>query len=191
MVGDDSDLTACEQSGANNGSDIVERAMVVALPRLVNSLAASAGMYQVRVETFQQSTCGSCAAKQSCGQGVLGRWFAAKQHHFDVSCDAKTAKTLAIGQWVEIAVVPAAVVIASLYAYLLPIMAMLVGAGLADAWFDNEALTILGGAVSMGAAFLTIKRYLLAQRFTSRYQPSVVRVLPAATVGFESATSSH
>ena len=105
MVGDDSDLTACEQSGANNGSDIVERAMVVALPRLVNSLAASAGMYQVRVETFQQSTCGSCAAKQSCGQGVLGRWFAAKQHHFDVSCDAKTAKTLAIGQWVELSLI--------------------------------------------------------------------------------------
>jgi sigma-E factor negative regulatory protein RseC len=73
----------------------VEKARVISVEP-----SANGGNGALWVETFQQSTCGSCEAKGACGQGVLGRWLSRGTHCIRVLCDKGQADFFTVGQWV-------------------------------------------------------------------------------------------
>ena len=111
------------------------------------------GYSRVWVEAFRRATCGDCAAQDSCGQGVLGRWFARKQRQYSVHCDPERASLLAVGQWVEIAIPDGALVKAALLAYFTPIAGLLTAALVGESMALPDWAVALCGAAGFYAGF--------------------------------------
>lgn len=129
------------------------------------------------VEVFAQSTCGSCSASSTCGQGVLQRWFARKSRCYPVACERSDVELLAVGQWVEVEIPEGTLTRASLLLFVLPLLAMLVGAALGDALFGHELAVGLGGLAAFFAGLWLVRR-LESRDFFALSQP---RLCPPAS----------
>jgi sigma-E factor negative regulatory protein RseC len=82
--------------------------------------------YQVWVEGGQNSACGGCRQKASCTTNALGSVLKKKSVRVDSDIELK------IGDNVMVAIDEAVLLQASLLLYLLPLIALFTGAGLAD-----------------------------------------------------------
>lgn len=111
------------------------------------------------VETFQQSTCGSCEVKGACGQGVLGKWLGRGSHCIRVLCDKGQADLFAVGQWVEIGVPDGVVLKASLMMYILPLFGLLAGAIAFEGFFGGDLMSIVGGISGFISGLLMVRVY--------------------------------
>jgi sigma-E factor negative regulatory protein RseC len=149
-----------------------ERARVVARDN-VEGPATDA----IWVETLQGSTCGQCSAQNTCGQGVLNRWFNRRSRHMKVLCDPLQASQCAIGQWVEVAVPAQLVVQASMLAYILPLLAMCILALLFEQLFGSELAAVTGALAGISLGFYAARH--LGRRLVSdpEKQPRLSRVL--------------
>lgn len=161
-----------EEATANNADMSVERARVVSVQR-----GAIGGRDLLWVEAFQRSTCGSCTAREVCGQGVLSRWFARKARHYSVVCEAGEASLLTVGQWVEIAVPNGIVVRVSLLVYILPLLFLITGAGLSGYLFGTEPASIAGGLAGVLVGFYSVRQ--VSQWLFSQHadQPRLLRAV--------------
>lgn len=131
----------------------VERARVVSVQR-----SAEGGDSTVWVEAFQQSSCGKCQAQESCGHGVLQRWFARRHKQYPVRCGASEASLLAVGQWVEIGIPEGTLGRAAMLAYIMPLLGMLVAALLAEQLaFADWQVALCGAAGLCGGMLLARK----------------------------------
>jgi sigma-E factor negative regulatory protein RseC len=82
--------------------------------------------YQVWVEGGQNSACGGCLQKASCTTNALGSVLKKKSVRVDSDIELKT------GDQVMVAIDEAVLLQASLLLYLLPLIALFTGAGIAD-----------------------------------------------------------
>ncbi|MEQ1558799.1 MAG: SoxR reducing system RseC family protein [Methyloglobulus sp.] len=105
--------------------------------------------YQVWVEGGQNSACGGCLQKASCTTNALGSVLKKKSVRVDSDIELK------IGDNVMVAIDEAVLLQASLLLYLLPLIALFTGAGLAD-WLlaDNIRYADLWIAASALSGFL-------------------------------------
>ena len=105
--------------------------------------------YQVWVEGGQSSACGGCLQKASCTTNVLGSVLKKKAVRVDSDIELKT------GDQVMVAIDEAVLLQASLLLYLLPLIALFTGAGVAD-WLlaDNIRYADLWIAASALSGFL-------------------------------------
>ena len=79
----------------------------------------------VWVETIRKDTCGSCEAKNGCGQGLMNRLRPSRNHAY---IRAANRYPVNIGDEVTVALPESAVVSASFLVYLLPLLTLLCGA---------------------------------------------------------------
>lgn len=128
------------------------------------------------VEIFQQSTCGSCEAKGACGQGVLSRWLSRGSHSIRVLCDKGQADLFTVGQWVDIGVPDGVVLKASLMAYLLPLLSMIVVAAVFDSLFQygGDLFALIGGIVGFIAGLALVRRYEHKHLNSRQNQPQLL-----------------
>lgn len=98
--------------------------------------------HQVWVESGANSACGGCLQKASCTTNALGSVLKKKSVPVDSDIQLKT------GDQVMVAIDENLLLRASLLLYLLPLIALFTGAGLAD-WLatDNADLWIAGSAM--------------------------------------------
>jgi sigma-E factor negative regulatory protein RseC len=88
------------------------------------------------------------------------------------------------GDWVEISVPAVSLLKISLAVYLIPILALVLGAVLGSVWaeargMDPTITSILTGLLAMGAAFLLVRRFDRgASSPDSRYIPRMTRIMP-------------
>lgn len=156
--------------GVNTPADMsVERARVIAVEDTDSTDSCA-----LWVETFQQSTCGSCEAKASCGQGVLGRWLGRGSHCIRVLCDKGQADLFTVGQWVEIGVPDGLVVKASLLMYIMPLVAMIMGAAAGQALFAGDLAAIMGGIAGFTAGLVLARWYELLTIDARSNQPRLL-----------------
>ncbi|MDA7687472.1 SoxR reducing system RseC family protein [Pseudomonadales bacterium] len=127
----------------------IERACVVSVEQ-----TSTPGQSLVWLEAFRRSTCGDCAAQDTCGQGVLGRWFARKQRYYNVRCPTTRAGLLTVGQWVEVGIPDGVLVRAALLAYLFPIAGLLLAAVVADWLLLADWVVACLGLLGLGAGLL-------------------------------------
>lgn len=118
----------------------------------------------VWVETLRQSTCGACQARHGCGQRLLNQ-IGASTSLIRAECDAGLMNGLVEGDWVEVGVEEGAVVLGSLLAYGLPILLLVLGAGLGG----PSSLSSVGGALAGMAAGSLISRYVLSKHVGATY----------------------
>lgn len=97
------------------------------------------------VETSRSGSCGSCGARHACGGLGGGR---------EARVWADDPVGVAPGEEVVIAVPEGTVLRAGFWAYLLPVVALLVGAVLGNAWGPALGLSRDAGAAAVGLAAL-------------------------------------
>jgi sigma-E factor negative regulatory protein RseC len=118
------------------------------------------GDYAV-VETQTKAACGSCHAEQSCSTSVLAGLFKRRRNHLKVLNPIHATP----GQRVVIGLQERALVSASLVAYLLPLVSLILvsiaaqQAALHLGWPDGELGGILGGLLGLTIGLYVLKRY--------------------------------
>lgn len=122
------------------------------------------------VETIQRSTCGSCAAQKGCGTSLLAR-LAGHSSYLWVLLDGRDPARYQLGDDIQLGIPEDVVVKGSLFVYLLPLLLMIVGSGLADAWSASEGLSVLGALVGLLFGGLVVRWRAQQTRFDPRLQP--------------------
>ncbi|ASM96744.1 SoxR reducing system RseC family protein [Vibrio vulnificus] len=80
--------------------------------------------FEVALSCEQQTSCSSCSSQKSCGTGVVSKAFGNKSLLWHL----ETQRRLHVGQVVEIGIPEQSLLQSAILVYLLPIVAMLLGA---------------------------------------------------------------
>jgi sigma-E factor negative regulatory protein RseC len=107
---------------------------------------------RIWVEAERQSTCGGCQIRQGCGTGLLAKHVGKRFNRIAVPNN----KTVKIGQQVTVAIPEDALLHGAFMMYLLPLLAMFAGAGLARWLTWNETLQIAAGLAALFGGFLWV-----------------------------------
>ncbi|MCK9200290.1 MAG: SoxR reducing system RseC family protein [Gallionella sp.] len=110
----------------------------------------SAGNGRAQVAPTEQSGCGGCQSRSSCGVSGLGKYFSGNRKTVEVMCDANVRA----GDELQLHMSEGDLLKAGLLAYLLPTVLALVGAGVAATAGLGDVGAVLGAANGMAAGFL-------------------------------------
>lgn len=146
----------------------------------------------ITVSCQQQTSCGHCASRDSCGTGIVSKAVPGRVHQVKIS----TQKPLVIGQVVEIGLSEQSILSSALLVYVVPLLFLLLGAVLGQWWFvelagTSELGVILTAIVSAGLGLLIARYYARRLEGNSAYKPSLIRVLgqPLSVAKITNATS--
>ena len=140
----------------------------------------SNGHYRVSVQ--RQSSCSTCQTQSKCGVSALDGL--RRQSQIELSLESD--QDLKIGQTVQLGIAEGAVIKASLLAYALPVLLLLIVSGTAQSLGLSTGLTLLYSAVSLIGGFFLAR--LLGRRSLQNLQP---RMLDGMSTSACSATSSQ
>jgi len=131
---------------------------------------------QLLLEAETRAACNACAAKQGCGTSVLSRWVGRKFTRFQ----APNTVNARVGDEVIVGLAEEAMLKGSVFVYLLPLLAMIGSALLADSLISADTvsrdLMVLISAVAGFALMLVISRLLLSSGSNkTRLTPVVLR----------------
>ncbi|MDX1398095.1 MAG: SoxR reducing system RseC family protein [Oceanospirillum sp.] len=129
----------------------------------------------VWVETCRQTACQACSAKSSCGHSLLSKISSGKTQRLQV----KTDKSLQVGDQVVLGLGEGAFIRGSALVYLLPLLALMIGALAGDHFFGQDsAMSFVLAGLGLLAGFAYVRWYSWQHRQDSQYQPVVLRKLP-------------
>ncbi|WP_374288198.1 SoxR reducing system RseC family protein [Pseudomonas fluvialis] len=131
----------------------------------------------VWVQTLRKSTCSSCSAKATCGQGVLDSLGLGRERgHVRALCRLPVQ----VGDQVMIGVREEQLLQSAVLVYLLPLLGLFAGALLADGLGWSEPRLI--GMALLGAAlvWLAVRTYCQRHVDDEQRQPVVLRALLAS-----------
>ena len=131
---------------------------------------------QLLLEAQTRAACNACAAKQGCGTSVLSKWVGRKFTRFQ----APNTVNARVGDEVVVGLAEEAMLKGSVFVYLLPLLAMIGFALLADSLISTDTasrdLLVLVSAVAGFALMLVISRLFLSTGSNkSRLTPVVLR----------------
>ncbi|MGD8176945.1 SoxR reducing system RseC family protein [Marinimicrobium sp. ARAG 43.8] len=122
------------------------------------------------VETIQRSTCGSCAAEKGCGQSLMSKLLGHSSYLW-VVLEGRDASDYRIGEEVSIGVPETVVVRGSLFVYLVPLLAMVAGSGLAQHLWGSDGLSAIGAVLGLVAGGALVRWRAYQTRYDRRLQP--------------------
>lgn len=125
------------------------------------------------VETVEKSTCGSCAAEKGCGTSTLSKYLG-KTNFIRVLLEGRESKHYAVGDSVTIGIPEDVLVKSSLFVYLLPLVMMVFGAILGEAWFVTDLATLIGLVVGLGLGAVIVRVHAFLHRDDRRVQPILI-----------------
>ncbi len=107
------------------------------------------------VETIRRSTCGSCSARQGCGQHLLSRFIGGNSRipvlPGEVTADIK------VGDEVVIGIAGDVLVRGALSVYLLPLLGLAAGVVIGHVWLQTEWAAVVFGFAGLGLVALTVR----------------------------------
>ncbi|WP_286237120.1 SoxR reducing system RseC family protein [Neptuniibacter halophilus] len=140
-----------------------------------NGKVVQVDAHGIWVETQRQSACASCAARNGCGQKLLASVGEGKRFIFRVNNPEQLQ--VRTDDQVMVGIEEGAFMKATLFIYLVPLLALFIGAVVADALFGNELAIIAMAFAFLLTGFLLV-RYGSATLFRScRYQPVLMKVV--------------
>lgn len=128
----------------------------------------------VWVETVRRSACGSCQARNGCGQTVLQRLGLGARQGFIRVLNEQTEHDCRVGDEVIIGIPENAILHGSLLVYLIPLLALFLGALMVQAVGAAEPLIILAGFSSMGIGFAAVRWHSHRLRSNPAFMPRVL-----------------
>lgn len=129
---------------------------------------------QVWIKAQHSGACGGCMQQSSCGTATLSKWLPKREFAVD------SERELQVGDRVLVTIDDSHILLSSLVMYLMPILVVLIGVGLAtsllppeisEAWLPELALGLLL------AAFWLINRWQRLLLLYLCFRPQVVRKL--------------
>ncbi len=133
------------------------------------------------VETIRQSTCQSCSAQKGCGHGLLNQISNKQRHHVRVLLAAFSATEFEINDEVEISIPEQILVSGALMVYILPLISMLIGAGLATQFWPSDITAVAGAVVGFVSGISVVRYHAQINRGNDQLQPKVTSKLAANT----------
>lgn len=139
------------------------------------------------VQTERRSSCGSCSSRKGCGTGALAGLFGARAHEVEVLNPIGAQP----GDDVVVGISESLLVRGSAAVYLLPLLALVAGAMLAEGlapqlgMAGSDTPAIIGGLLGLAAGFLWLRRR--NRRWSSDPTHMAVilrRAAPVTTVNF-------
>ena len=130
------------------------------------------------VESQRRSACGACSVNGTCGTSLLDRFFGRKQLILTVRNPIKAEP----GDAVVVGVPESALLEASFAAYVVPLLAMIVG-GMGGAYLAvllipefQQGLSVLGGGLGIVLGLWWLARFSTRRGLLDeRYQPVILR----------------
>ncbi len=126
------------------------------------------------VETIQKSTCNSCRAEPGCGQAMLTRLGGQPTSYLWVLLQGREPSNYHLGDEVQIGVPEEVIAKGSLFVYMLPLLGLLSGAGLAHHLWSHEAVTFVGAILGLLLGGVLVRWRAHQTRFDPRLQPVLV-----------------
>ena len=123
------------------------------------------------VESERRSSCSSCAANKGCGTATLQKVMGKKRAQLKAINQAQAQ----VGDRVVIGLQEQALLKGSLYAYILPLLLLLVAAFVFEQLFANEATTIFAGLGGLLLGFVILKFLMGNLAEDERFQTVVLR----------------
>lgn len=140
---------------------LAERARIVAIEPGV-----------VWVETLAQSGCGSCAENGECGTGLLQRYLQTSQY-LRIEVGEGAESNYEIDSELELGLDEGVMVRGSLLLYVLPLIGLLLGAGLGYQ-MAGELSSIFAGLLGMVVAGVAVRWHANKNRFNPDYHPVIL-----------------
>ena len=131
----------------------------------------------VWVETVRQSACGQCSAAKGCGQKMLAS--IGQGQRFEVLADNPRRLILQAGDRVVLGLAETAFLKASALAYLLPLVAMIVAAVIAEFIGVSEGGVAVAGLAGLGCGLVVTKLLVSTRSQECQYRPTILRVSEA------------
>lgn len=125
------------------------------------------------VETIRRSTCNSCRAEQGCGQSMMAK-LSGHTSYLRVLLQGRDPTRYQLGEEIQIGVPEDVVATGSLFAYLVPLLIMLLVSGAVHWQFANEGATILAAFTGLVGGGLLVRWRAHQTRDDSRLQPVLV-----------------
>lgn len=136
------------------------------------------------VETIQQSTCGSCSAQKGCGQGVLAKYLSHRSF-FKLNLEEFQRKEFKVGDVVELGIDELALVRASVWLYILPLVGLLLGVYLGA--LVSEGMSILGALLGLLFAAYLSSYHARQVKYSPEYAPVLIEGAASTPVSKASA----
>ena len=126
------------------------------------------------VETIRASSCQSCEAKSTCGQGAISKVIGQK------SCviSALNSFSLQVGDEVVLGLEETTLLKSALLAYLLPLVLMIFGAAVLQGLYgENDLVSAFGGLTGFFLGFILVYFYNHHHKDDERFQPIILRAV--------------
>ncbi|WGL16709.1 SoxR reducing system RseC family protein [Microbulbifer bruguierae] len=137
-------------------------------------VAAAVRDSAVWVETVQRSGCHSCAAKSGCGTGLLGDFWASASR-VKVPVPPADLNAIHLYDTVVIGIAENTLATSALIVYLLPLVALVLGA-LAGQALGAEHWAIIGAVVGLSVGALCVRLFSHANRHNPAMVPQFLRL---------------
>lgn len=108
----------------------------------------------VTVSLQRSDTCHACSARTMCGTSAIGNFLGQKHN----SVTIRNSIGAEPGEQVVVSIPETGLLKTALLMYILPLLAMLVGAMIMGAWFDSEFAAVIGGVSGLLAGFVFVSR---------------------------------
>lgn len=125
------------------------------------------------VETIQRSTCTSCRAERGCGQSLMAK-MTGHTSYLRILLQGRDSEHYRLGDEVQIGIPENVVAKGSAFAYLVPLLLMLVSAGIAEHLITFEPVTILAAIAGLVAGGLIVRFRAWQTRNNQALQPILI-----------------
>lgn len=127
----------------------------------------------VWVETIRSSSCGSCSAKNACGQRLLNELHSGRCHKIRVPL-GEYEQTPAVGDAVSLILPEGELVKGALTLYILPLALLLLGAVLGQQLFAHELPAIAGALLGFVVGLVVVRRSTQHASYQKGMQPHLL-----------------
>jgi len=131
------------------------------------------------VQTIRRSACGSCGTSSACGTATVAKLFSERTNHLEVV----DRIGVAIGDQVVIGISDGTLTRASLLAYLLPLVALMLAAFAARSAGMSEEAGALIGILGLCTGLWVAERLARGAPGRGRFQPVLLRRVTGPWVG--------
>jgi sigma-E factor negative regulatory protein RseC len=127
---------------------------------------------RVTVTPKPRSLCPKCDTASGCRQLNIGRFFANSTPEFTL----ENTLNLKVGDWVKLSIEDKAVLHSAYLMYLLPLIALVLGAGIGQ--LINETWSVFLGLGALCLSFVAVHYYLKLSKNTAYFHPTLLTLLP-------------
>lgn len=125
------------------------------------------------VATVRRATCSGCKAEAGCGQSILAK-VSGHNPLLRVLLNGEAAEQFKVGDAVAVGVPESLVATGSLISYLLPLLGLLVTAGIAHHLLASDGITALAALLGLVVSGALLRRLAWLLRDNPRMQPVLI-----------------